>query len=163
MCEVWDARRGAWQLVAVQRKAFGIAFDPLDDPRATFLRNERGELAERCSSRLSAISRAAEAGHRRQLPARCAASLLGARMAASLSLDTLHQVALGSSDLTRAVAFYRDVLGLELIARFEPHAIHRDDAGTFGEAGATEWMAFLRDPDGNVLALASRVPPARNP
>jgi catechol 2,3-dioxygenase-like lactoylglutathione lyase family enzyme len=44
----------------------------------------------------------------------------------------------------------------------EPHAIHRDDDGIFGEPGATEWMAFFRDPDGNLLALASRVPPQRN-
>ncbi len=45
----------------------------------------------------------------------------------------------------------------------EPHAIHRDDDGKFGEPGATEWMAFFTDPDGNVLALASRVPLARKP
>jgi catechol 2,3-dioxygenase-like lactoylglutathione lyase family enzyme len=37
-----------------------------------------------------------------------------------------------------------------------PHAIFADEAGTFGAAGETEWMAFFRDPDGNVLALASR-------
>ncbi|HEY8123477.1 MAG TPA: VOC family protein [Myxococcota bacterium] len=43
-----------------------------------------------------------------------------------------------------------------------PHAIHRDDDGTFGERGATEWMAFFRDPDGNVLALAERVAPGRS-
>jgi methylmalonyl-CoA/ethylmalonyl-CoA epimerase len=131
-------------------------------------------------------------------------------------IDALHQVAVPSTDLARSVAFYRDVLGLELVAQFSPpglaffalgetrllveaaaspkagggvlyfqvedihsahaalrarglafdqspHAIHRDDDGTFGEAGATEWMAFFRDPDGNLLALASRVPPQRNP
>jgi len=44
-----------------------------------------------------------------------------------------------------------------------PHAIHRDDTGTFGAAGEEEWMAFFRDPDGNVLALATRVPPRANP
>ena len=137
-------------------------------------------------------------------------------MSATLSLDTLHQVALPCADLARSVAFYGDVLGAKPIAQFEPpglaffalgttrllletaaapkpggavlyfrvadihaahaelcargvafdgepHAIHRDDDGTFGEAGATEWMAFFRDPDGHPLALASRVPPARNP
>lgn len=40
----------------------------------------------------------------------------------------------------------------------EPHLIHRDADGTFGPPGREEWMAFFRDPDGNVLALAARVP-----
>jgi methylmalonyl-CoA/ethylmalonyl-CoA epimerase len=34
----------------------------------------------------------------------------------------------------------------------EPAVIHRDEA-----AGTEEWMAFFEDPDGNVLALMSRV------
>lgn len=38
----------------------------------------------------------------------------------------------------------------------EPHAIHRDETGTFGPAGETEWMAFFEDPSGNTLALATR-------
>ena len=38
----------------------------------------------------------------------------------------------------------------------EPHLSHRDENGTFGPAGAEEWMAFFRDPDDNILALASR-------
>ena len=37
-----------------------------------------------------------------------------------------------------------------------PHLIHRDDAGTFGQAGDEEWMAFFKDPEGNSLAIASR-------
>jgi methylmalonyl-CoA/ethylmalonyl-CoA epimerase len=135
-------------------------------------------------------------------------------MSATPAIDSLHQVAVPSSDLARSVAFYRDTLGLAPIAIFEPpglaffalgstrllvdaaasqrpaggvlyfrvadihascerlrargvpiesgpHAIHRDDAGTFGAAGEEEWMAFFRDPDGNVLALASRIQPAR--
>jgi catechol 2,3-dioxygenase-like lactoylglutathione lyase family enzyme len=126
-------------------------------------------------------------------------------------IASLHQVALPCRDLSRAVAFYRDVLGADLIARFEPlglaffrmgevrllldaageatrpgagvlyfsvpdiarahaalvahgvafdsppHAIHRDEGAIFG-APAEEWMAFFRDPDGNVLALAERRP-----
>jgi catechol 2,3-dioxygenase-like lactoylglutathione lyase family enzyme len=39
-----------------------------------------------------------------------------------------------------------------------PHLIYRDDDGTFGPVGGEEWMAFFKDPDGNVLALASRIP-----
>jgi methylmalonyl-CoA/ethylmalonyl-CoA epimerase len=38
----------------------------------------------------------------------------------------------------------------------EPHLVHRDDAGQFGNAGEEEWMAFFHDPDGNVLALVER-------
>src|SRR5262245_2340481 len=39
----------------------------------------------------------------------------------------------------------------------QPHLIHRDDGGLFGQRGAEEWMAFFRDPDGHSLALASRI------
>ena len=39
-----------------------------------------------------------------------------------------------------------------------PHPIHRDEDGTFGAAGETEWMAFFEDPAGNVLALVTRKP-----
>lgn len=134
-------------------------------------------------------------------------------MSAALSIAGLHQVAVPSSDLARSLAFYRDVLGLPLIAQFsppglaffalgsarllvdaageskhtagvlyfrvadihtaaaelrargvaldsEPHRIHADAAGTFGAAGEEEWMAFFRDPDGNVLALAARLRPS---
>jgi methylmalonyl-CoA/ethylmalonyl-CoA epimerase len=38
--------------------------------------------------------------------------------------------------------------------RGAPHRIHTHDDGT------EEWMAFFDDPDGNALALMSRVPPA---
>ena len=41
----------------------------------------------------------------------------------------------------------------------EPELIFRDDQGQFGEAGEEEWMAFFRDPDGHLLALASRSKP----
>ena len=39
-----------------------------------------------------------------------------------------------------------------------PQLIHRDDQGLFGAPGEEEWMAFFKDPDGNMLALASREP-----
>ena len=35
-----------------------------------------------------------------------------------------------------------------------PHRIHKDDNGIFGPRGAEEWMAFFKDPSGNILALA---------
>jgi methylmalonyl-CoA/ethylmalonyl-CoA epimerase len=131
----------------------------------------------------------------------------------TLQLGQLRQISLHATDLERAVAFYRDVLGLPLLAAFgeqlaffdldgtrlmidtvadegaelsgsvlyfavpdvaaahrelqgrgvtfvdEPHVIHRDEAGTFGPAGEDEWMVFFRDPEGNLLALASRQAP----
>jgi len=42
----------------------------------------------------------------------------------------------------------------------EPHLIHRDEEGTFGSAGAEEWMTFFKDPDGNLLSLAEHRAPA---
>jgi catechol 2,3-dioxygenase-like lactoylglutathione lyase family enzyme len=38
----------------------------------------------------------------------------------------------------------------------EPEMVFKDDEGRFGNAGEEEWMAFFCDPDGNLLALASR-------
>lgn len=40
----------------------------------------------------------------------------------------------------------------------EPHVIFSDEDGTFGDAGKDEWMAFVRDSEGNLLGLASRLP-----
>ncbi len=37
-----------------------------------------------------------------------------------------------------------------------PELVHQDDDGDFGPAGNQEWMAFFKDPDGNVLALAEQ-------
>ncbi len=36
------------------------------------------------------------------------------------ALGTIHQISLPSSDIDRSVEFYRDKLGAELIARFDP-------------------------------------------
>ena len=41
----------------------------------------------------------------------------------------------------------------------EPELVFRDSKGQFGEAGEEEWMAFFRDPDGNLLALTCRKKP----
>ncbi len=125
----------------------------------------------------------------------------------TVKLGPLRQVSLPSGDLSRTIQFYRDQLGLEFIAQYDPpglaffrlgstrlllersaagrasdavlyfevpdieaayanlkskgiqfdsapHLIYRDEKGTFG-AGGEEWMAFFKDPDGNMLALAS--------
>ena len=132
---------------------------------------------------------------------------------APLQLSRLGQVAQPVTDIERAVAFYRDVLGARHQATFNPpglaffdfngvrlmldaiaeaqghgaplyfrvpdvgaacaaleargvtidqapHMINRDDAGVFGAAGEETWMAFFKDPDGNILAVMSEVPPA---
>ena len=38
----------------------------------------------------------------------------------------------------------------------EPHVIFTDEDGTFGAAGEQEWMAFVRDSEGNLGGLRSR-------
>jgi len=38
----------------------------------------------------------------------------------------------------------------------EPHRVHVDAEGAFGERGWEEWMAFIRDSEGNLVGLASR-------
>jgi methylmalonyl-CoA/ethylmalonyl-CoA epimerase len=43
--------------------------------------------------------------------------------------------------------------GVEAVAG--PHLVHVDREGHFGQAGDEEWMAFFKDPDGGVLALAT--------
>ena len=130
-------------------------------------------------------------------------------------LGHLRQIALPSGNLARSIQFYRDTVGLDFIAQYDPpgmaffrlgqtrlllerssaarpsdavlyfevadihaahsslmrngvefdsapHLIYRDGDGTFGPVGGEEWMAFFKDPDGNVLALASRIPAMGN-
>jgi methylmalonyl-CoA/ethylmalonyl-CoA epimerase len=118
-------------------------------------------------------------------------------------LRQIGQIRIQVTDVDRAVAFYRDVLGMSFLYAFpgmgffdvggvrlmlvepegrafggesaiyyrvddigravktlesrgvtfddQPHVVHRDPAYDL-------WMAFFRDPDGNVLALMSEVP-----
>lgn len=120
-------------------------------------------------------------------------------------LDRIGQIGIRVHDVERAVAFYRDVLGMRLLFQVPPglaffdcggirlmlggaeaaefdhpasiiyydvddiHAAHQAIAargGTFIDAPhvvarlphAELWMAFLRDTEGNVLAIMSEVP-----
>jgi methylmalonyl-CoA/ethylmalonyl-CoA epimerase len=41
----------------------------------------------------------------------------------------------------------------------EPHLIFTDAGGDFGPAGWEEWMAFIKDSEGNMVGLASRNTP----
>lgn len=62
----------------------------------------------------------------------------------------LHQVAQHVDDLERAIAFYRDVLGLRFIARFEPPGLAFFDLGSTRlllEAGAPSSLLYLRVDD----------------
>ncbi|MER8526473.1 VOC family protein [Mesorhizobium sp. M0482] len=124
-------------------------------------------------------------------------------------VGAVRQVALSAGrDLDATLAFWREVLGMNLHARFDPpgiafimagdvrllftdglpagtvyldisgldefHAsaraagvpftappalVHRDTEGLFGQAGESEWMAFLKDPAGNTIGLVERHPP----
>ena len=121
----------------------------------------------------------------------------------SFGLRQIGQIRIQVTDVDRAVAFYRDALGMTFLYAFpgmgffdvdgvrlmlvepegrafggesaiyyrvddigeavktlesrgvsfddQPHVVHRDPAYDL-------WMAFFRDPDGNVLALMSEVP-----
>ena len=123
----------------------------------------------------------------------------------SFGLHQIGQIRIQVTDVDRAVAFYRDALGMSFLYAFpgmgffdvdgvrlmlvepegrafggesaiyyrvddigqavktlegrgvtfddQPHVVHRDPAYDL-------WMAFFRDPDGNILALMSEVPTA---
>ena len=80
-----------------------------------------------------------------------------------LSIQTVDKVEAASSvlyfrvqDIGAATQSLKDN-AIELERK--PELIFRDDQGQFGEAGEEEWMAFFRDPDGHLLALASRSKP----
>ena len=40
----------------------------------------------------------------------------------------------------------------------EPHVIFSHEDATLGPAGTDEWMAFVHDPDGNLVGLVERRP-----
>lgn len=76
-------------------------------------------------------------------------------------LVRLHQIAQRAEDLDRAVAFYRDVLGLPLMARFDPPGLAFFDLGNARlllERGATAAVLYLEvdDVDAEVQTLADR-------
>ena len=63
-----------------------------------------------------------------------------------MTITSLRQVAQHVDDLDRAVAFYRDVLGLPLIARFDPPGLAFFDLGTSRlllEVAATPAILYL--------------------
>ena len=77
-------------------------------------------------------------------------------------ISGVHHTGLHVRDLARSVAFYRDLLGLELLAERTSHA---DYVGEIvGYPGATIRMAWLRQPSGGpILELLEYVDPAGAP
>lgn len=63
-----------------------------------------------------------------------------------MPITHLRQVAVHVDDMDRAVAFYRDVIGLELIARFDPPGLAFFDIGgtrLLLESGAPSSLVYL--------------------
>jgi methylmalonyl-CoA/ethylmalonyl-CoA epimerase len=65
----------------------------------------------------------------------------------------LHYLAV--DDLDAAVARLREQ---GIAVEGEPHVIFRHDDDTLGPAGTEEWMAFVRDPEGNLVGLVEQRP-----
>jgi methylmalonyl-CoA/ethylmalonyl-CoA epimerase len=67
-----------------------------------------------------------------------------------VSITRLHQVALHAAELDRAVAFYRDTIGLPFVARFDPPGLAFFDLGNVRlllEAGAPASLLYLQVDD----------------
>jgi methylmalonyl-CoA/ethylmalonyl-CoA epimerase len=67
-----------------------------------------------------------------------------------MSIGRLHQIAQHVDDLDRAVAFYRDLLGLAFIARFDPPRLAFFDLGNTRlllEPGAPSAILYLEVDD----------------
>jgi methylmalonyl-CoA/ethylmalonyl-CoA epimerase len=56
-------------------------------------------------------------------------------------------------DIDAAVAGLREK-GVEITS--EPHVIFGHEDDTLGPAGTDEWMAFVKDPEGNLLGLVEQ-------
>ena len=77
-----------------------------------------------------------------------------------MAMRRLHQVAQRAVDLDRATAFYRDILGLAVLARFDPPGLAFFDLGDTRlllEAGAPSAILYLEvdDIDATAASLAA--------
>jgi methylmalonyl-CoA/ethylmalonyl-CoA epimerase len=91
-------------------------------------------------------------------------------MADGVQVQGLHQVALRATDLDASIAFYRDVLGLRYIARFDPPGLAFFDLGGVrllleaGSAGEAVLYYTVPDLDAACDALrAAGAPVAHEP
>ena len=62
-------------------------------------------------------------------------------------------------DIAGLEAFHAEAKAAGVPFTAPPALVHRDTEGTFGPAGESEWMAFLKDPAGNTIGLVERHPP----
>ncbi|WP_027061150.1 VOC family protein [Mesorhizobium loti] len=62
-------------------------------------------------------------------------------------------------DIAGLEAFHTDAKASGVPFTAPPSLVHRDTEGTFGPAGESEWMAFLKDPAGNTIGLVERHTP----
>ena len=62
---------------------------------------------------------------------------------------------LGVDDIDATVERLR---GQGVAVESEPHVIFRHDDDTLGPAGTEEWMAFVRDSEGNLVGLVEQRP-----
>jgi len=58
-------------------------------------------------------------------------------------------------DLDATIARLREA---DVTIESEPHVIFTHEDDSLGPAGMTEWQAFIRDSEGNLVGLASMVP-----
>ena len=61
-------------------------------------------------------------------------------------------------DIAGLEAFHAEAKASGIPFTAPPGLVHRDTEGTFGPAGESEWMAFLKDPAGNTIGLVERLP-----
>jgi catechol 2,3-dioxygenase-like lactoylglutathione lyase family enzyme len=62
-------------------------------------------------------------------------------------------------DISGLEAFHAEAKAAGVPFTAPPTLVHNDTEGTFGPAGESEWMAFLKDPAGNTIGLVERLPP----
>ena len=62
-------------------------------------------------------------------------------------------------DIAGLEAFHAEAKAAGVPFTTAPALVHNDTEGTFGPAGESEWMAFLKDPAGNTIGLVERLPP----
>ncbi len=80
----------------------------------------------------------------------------------TLDISGIHHTGLHVHDIERSIVFYRDLIGLELLARRESRADYVADV--VGYPGAALQMAWLRHPGGGpILELLQYVEPAGTP
>lgn len=65
-------------------------------------------------------------------------------------------------DIAGLEAFHAEAKAAGVPFTAPPALVHRDAEGTFGPAGESEWMAFLKDPAGNTIGLVERQASSEN-